>query len=261
MKTTETLKNYLLFTDLDGTLLDHDNYSFDQAKEMLTHIKETKTPLIIVTSKTKDEVLELQKKLNISYPFIIENGAGICIPDQEKLKIIPCGKVYAETLDIFNEFAKIFSMKGFHQMSDTEVAALTGLPLEKAILAKQRTFSEPFILVTTSDLKLLKQLANESGFDVVKGGRFYHLITKGQDKANALLEVQKYYEKIHNTSYRTIALGDGENDITMLSAVDQGILIKKPDHTYVECEIENIIRSEFIGPQGWNESLKRFFKC
>lgn len=53
--------NYLIFTDLDGTLLDHETYKFDEAKEMLDFIKQNDIPLIIVTSKTKDEVIELQK--------------------------------------------------------------------------------------------------------------------------------------------------------------------------------------------------------
>lgn len=261
MKIKDKIKNYLIFTDLDGTLLNHDNYSFKEADEMLTVIKEDKIPLIIVTSKTKDEVIELQKKLDITYPFIIENGAGILFPQNNDLETIALGKSYSQTLEAFRKFEKKISMKGFHQMTDEEVSSLTGLSLEKAILAKKRTFSEPFVLDEVTNFNELKELANNDGFDVVKGGRFYHLITTGQDKANALKEVQKYYEKLHNKNYKTIALGDGENDITMLKYVDQAILIKKPNNSYIDCEIENVIKSEYVGPKGWNDSLKRFFKC
>ena len=258
MKTTDTIQNYLIFTDLDGTLLNHHTYSFSDANEMLLIIKNKNIPLVIVTSKTKDEVIEVQKSLEISLPFIIENGAGIFIPTHDDYELISLGKSYAETLLSFQKYQNYFLIKGFHEMSDDEVSLLTGLSLSKANSAKKRTFSEPFVLDYLSDLPALKKLANDDGFDVVKGGRFYHLITLGQDKANALRAVQQYYENLDNRKYTTIALGDGENDITMLQAVDQAIIIKKADGTHIECDIKNSIKSEYIGPKGWNESLKRF---
>ncbi len=250
--------NYLIFTDLDGTLLDHETYKFNEAKEMLDYIKQNNIPLIIVTSKTKDEVIELQKKLKISYPFIIENGAGIFIPKDDDYEIISLGKSYESTLDAFRKYALTFKIRGFHEMSDKELAQLTGLSHDKARLARKRTFSEPFIL-EDEDLSLedLLDLALEDGFDIVKGGRFYHLITKGQDKANAIIAMKDYYEKLHNKTYHTVALGDGENDITMLESVQVPILIRKHDDTFINCDIENLIKSKYIGPKGWNDSLKK----
>lgn len=251
--------DYLIFTDLDGTLLDHETYSFYEAKTMLDFIKTNNIPLVIVTSKTKDEVIELQKKLQISYPFIIENGAGIFIPKDDTYEIIALGKTYKNTIDSFKKYALTFAIKGFHEMDDNEVSNLTGLPLEKAKLAKKRTFSEPFILEDESQLNDLKELALEDGFDIVKGGRFYHLITFGQDKANAIKEMKKYYEKLYEKSFKTIALGDGQNDITMLNSVHIPILIKRYDETFISCDIENLRKSRFIGPKGWNDSLKEVF--
>jgi len=256
---TNKINNYLIFTDLDGTLLDHKNYSFKEANEMLSFIKRTNTPLIIVTSKTKDEVLQLQDKLEIQYPFIIENGAGVIIPQKESYEMVPLGKTYQETLKFFKKYSQEIDMRGFHQMDDKEVATLTGLSLEKAALAKKRTFSEPFVCDEVEKLELLKKTAHADGFDIVKGGRFYHLISLGQDKANAMKVVKTYYEKLYNKSYKTIALGDGENDVTMLQSADQAILIKKFDNSFIQCEIENLIKTESIGPKGWNESLKRYF--
>jgi len=252
---------YLIFTDLDGTLLDHETYDFSEANDMLNFIDKQKIPLIIVTSKTKDEVLELQKKLNISMPFIIENGAGIFIPKNNGFDLIALGKTYETTITTFKKYSKNFPLKGFHEMSDAEVSLYTELPIDKAKLAKRRTFSEPFILEDESKLEALKKLAIADGFDVVKGGRFYHLITYGQDKAKAVKYMKSYYENLYNKSFQTIALGDGENDITMLESVDTAILIKKYDGTFTKCGIKNLIKSEYIGPKGWNESLKRILNA
>lgn len=254
------IEEYLIFTDLDGTLLDHDTYSFSLANEMLLLIKEKNIPLIIVTSKTKDEVIELQKKLDIHYPFIVENGAGIFIPkDDNSYELLALGKLYDETLTAFTRYQQNIKMRGFSQMSDEEVAELTGLSIQKATLARKRVFSEPFILEDESSLEKLKEKANYDGFDIVKGGRFYHLITKDLDKANALFEMKKYYDKLNNKDYKTIALGDGENDLTMLNAATQAVLVKKFDGSFIKCDIKDVIKTEFVGPKGWNDSLKRYF--
>ena len=71
------MKDYLIFSDLDGTLLDHNNYTFDQALPALNWIKKKNIPLILASSKTYEEMLHLQSELMIDHPFIFENGSGI----------------------------------------------------------------------------------------------------------------------------------------------------------------------------------------
>ena len=67
----------IIFTDLDGTLLNHHDYSFEEAREAIEYIKKSSIPLIIVTSKTFSEVRVLQEKLGITCPFIVENGSAV----------------------------------------------------------------------------------------------------------------------------------------------------------------------------------------
>jgi len=249
-------KNYIIFSDLDGTLLDHENYSFDKAKPMLDYIKQNEIPLVLVTSKTKDEVIKVQKRLDIKYPFICENGAGIFIPDGSGFEVVAMGKLYDNVVEKFNEYKKDFNIKGFSQLSVQEVAELTGLSEEKANEAKSRYFTEPFILNDIFKFNELKKRAINDGLDIVRGGRFYHLITLGQDKAKAILEVKKYYEDKYNKKYFSIALGDGQNDLSMLDVVDQGVLIKRYDGTFVGFFKDGLIKTKLRGPEGWNESLK-----
>ncbi|WP_072681782.1 mannosyl-3-phosphoglycerate phosphatase [Arcobacter sp. LA11] len=249
-------ENYLVFTDLDGTLLDHKTYSFEKAKEMLDYLKLNNIPLIIVTSKTKYEILKLRKELQISYPFIVENGAGIFLPKGNDFEQINMGKTYSELLSFLNEYKETFNIKSFSDMDKKEISLLTKLNIEDAKLAKKRDFCEPFIIKDESKIKVLKKLCLKEGFDIVKGGRFYHLITLGQDKANALLKLQKIYEDTFDKKYKTIALGDGENDKTMLACADISILIKKFDGTFLNYEKKGLIKTKQIGPEGWNEALK-----
>ncbi len=74
------MKKLIIFTDLDGTLLDYSTYSFEAAIPALQLLKEKNIPLIICSSKTGKEIEHYRKKLGNTHPFISENGGGIFIP-------------------------------------------------------------------------------------------------------------------------------------------------------------------------------------
>jgi len=67
----------IIFTDLDGTLLHPQTYSFDAAMPALKLIKEKDIPLILCSSKTRAEIEVYRKKLDNQHPFVSENGGGI----------------------------------------------------------------------------------------------------------------------------------------------------------------------------------------
>jgi mannosyl-3-phosphoglycerate phosphatase len=252
-------KKIIIFTDLDGTLLDHTNYSFEAALPMLDFIKTNDIPLIIVTSKTKNEVLRIQELLGLKAPFIIENGAGIFIPLEESYEMRALGFDYKYVRSCFLKYAKSVEMHGFFDMSDEEVAKHTNLSVENAADAKKRTFTEPFILKDKNRLSVLQRMANEDGLDIVTGGRFHHLITQGQDKSNAIKHLIEYYKKNGEEGLKTIALGDSANDLSMLQSVDTPILIPHPDGSYISCDITDLIKAPYPGPAGWNVALKEYF--
>ena len=74
----------IIFTDLDGTFLNHDDYSYQDSLQALNSIFQKEIPLIFTTSKTKIEIEKLQNNLQITEPFIVENGAAIFIPKNYK---------------------------------------------------------------------------------------------------------------------------------------------------------------------------------
>lgn len=257
----------LLFTDLDGTFLNHHNYSFEEALEALEKVKAYKIPLIFTTSKTKSEVERLQQKIGISEPFIVENGAGLFIPedyqgfdlsflpnyDDKRVRIM--GQPYHKVLQFYRSYRDEYGMHGFSDMSDVELSKYIGLDQRSVLLAKQRDFTEPFLLEDETKLEELERLAEGYQLKITQGGRFYHLMGELQDKGIAVRETVELFEKFYNEKICSIGLGDSENDLAMLKRVDVPIVIQKYDGSHLETGLENIQKSSFIGSKGWNEMV------
>jgi len=259
--------NFLIFTDLDGTLLDHHDYSFSAASKALELVEERKIPLIIATSKTFSEVVKLQTEVGIRHPFIVENGAGVFIPsscvlakedwhrEEEEWIKVSQSKSYLESRLFLNSMKDKYGLRGFGDMELKEIIELTGLHINDAKNAKKRDFTEPFIIEDHLLIPELTQEANALGFDVIQGGRFFHLITLYQDKAKAMLSLKLLYEEYHQYPFHSIALGDSNNDFTMLEHADYGVLIPRHDGIYAPFVAPDLIKAPFAGPKGWNSSV------
>lgn len=259
----------LIFSDLDGTFLNHDDYSFKGALEALEILKDKNIPLIFTTSKTKTEVELLQKEVGISEPFIIENGAAIFFPkiyknldlsfleEYENYYIFSLGIKYNEILNFYNQYKVKFKMIGFSDMSLEDISFYTDLSKDEANFSKNRTFSEPFILKDDFYLEELKEKAKKSGLKITKGGRFYHLMGEKQDKGIAVKRAIEIFSSVYNDEIKSIGLGDGENDLPMLLNVDIPIIIKNHNNKYIDFDCKNIQKSTFKGSKGWNEMVKK----
>ena len=144
----------IIFTDLDSSLLNHEDYSFAEATPSLDRIKRSGIPLIITTSKTRREVELLQREMGIREPVIVENGGGIFFPQgyrnllienkeqKDDYTVIAIGTTYSRVRDFLEKISVKFDIKGFGDMAPAEIAGLTGLSIERAALAKEREFTE-----------------------------------------------------------------------------------------------------------------------
>ncbi|SNZ03585.1 glucosyl-3-phosphoglycerate phosphatase [Persephonella hydrogeniphila] len=257
----------VIFTDLDGSLLNHEDYSYKDAIPSLERIKKLKIPLIFTSSKTRVEIELLQKEIGIKEPFIVENGAAVFFPEKYRnfrlnlpkfngYRIMKLGKEYSYIRKFISQIKKIIPIKGFGDMSVEEIAKLTDLPIERARYAKMREFTEPFIIEDESKLSILKKEAEKYGLKITKGGRFYHLIGKDQDKGKAVkLTSQIFKENLGDI--KTVGIGDSKNDISMLEVVDIPVLIPKFNMEYENIWLPNLIKASFPGSKGWNEVVWR----
>ena len=268
----------IIFSDLDGTLLDHNSYSFESALEALGKVKELGIPLVLCSSKTKPEMLVWQERLGICGPFIAENGGGIYFPEryeadvnrftkdggslEEGLIVIKNEAGREQLRDAFIRVRNELSveMKSFSDMSVEELIKLTALSEDDALLAMKRSFTEPFIIYD-KDLARREEILSafsDIGLRVVKGGRFYHLMGKC-DKGIAAKKVSNIFSKGRTESISSLGLGDSENDLAMLLAVDRAVLVKRHDGSWFDGpETETFLKTKGVGPAGWNEAVLDF---
>lgn len=268
---TDKQTRFLVVTDLDGTLLDHHDYTWNPAQPALDFLRQLRIPVVINTSKTAREVLSLQKQIGIEAAFIVENGSAIFIPDLEKLEPLPeldlCERHWIKVLGqaktaITKKLAALreangWNFEGFSDWNTAQIVAATGLSEEAANEAAQRQYSEPLLWRDSQEnFQAFASELNNLGLKILKGGRFIHVLGN-TDKGAAALWLKQFYSRHHHIDYKLIALGDGPNDIDMLNASDIAVLVKSPAHDFPEVARQDaVIRTQACGPSGWNEAFQ-----
>jgi mannosyl-3-phosphoglycerate phosphatase len=276
----------IIFTDLDGTLLDGFNYSFKKVLPYLKILKEKKIPVVFCTCKTQAENEYFQKKLKNNTPFIAENGGAIFIPknyfsyeiasvaasllprnDKVNIKssknyfIIELGEPYKKLRIALNKIKKEtgFKIKGFGDMSAKEVSEDSGLSIEMAKLAKKKDYNESFKFdELTKEEKILFEKIKKAGFNFTHGGRYYNIFGKNAGKGKAVKILAKLFQKEFG-KIKTIGLGDSLNDLSMLKVVDIPILVKNKNGIWnPKINFSKLHRINGVGPEGWVKGIERF---
>ena len=272
------MNRLVVFTDLDGTLLDHDDYSFDTARPALAQLEALHIPVILTTSKTATEVLSLRRELDNQHPFIVENGGTIVIPKEYfKTATLPHAAnedaefIYYQLVTSYREIIKLlhalreeygFKFTGFADMRPTELAKETGLSLDYAILAKRRDSTEPIKWEgDAASLQLLKDKLAEHNLNIIQGGRFMH-VRANVDKADGVeILIDAYRQEFPDTDWTSIGLGDGGNDLAMLNLVDQAVVINPKTGTRpLVVDNPNSLITDAPGPAGWNDAMLQLLK-
>lgn len=256
----------IVFSDLDGTLLDHNSYTFDAALPALHRLVALNIPLIFCSSKTRSEILHLQQALDIHQPFVVENGAAIHglthstgalmhYQAEDTVQLgLPRGDIL-RALHLLRDKAG-FRFTGFSDLDTGGIAELTGLDSDAAARAAQREYSEP-LLWQDNDARRAPFLAElrQLGLHAEQGGRFL-TVSSGISKGDAVAKIREQLSAASHAPVTIIALGDAPNDLSMLQQADIAVVIRsaysdalhpdKPSH---------VLRPEQPGPAGWCESI------
>ncbi len=257
----------VVFTDMDGTLLDPKTYSWEVARPAIERLRRYAVPWTIVTSKTRAEVEWWRKQMGNSHPFIVENGAAAFIPAgyfpfpvpsaerRDNYEVLEWGTKYGELVSALEAASRQTQcrIRGFHDMNAAEVSCTCSLPLAQARMAKTREYDEPFRILNLNRAPQLLDAIEKRGLRWTRGGRFWH-ITGANEKALAVIALRRLYERMHGP-VETIGLGDAANDAPFLNVVNLPVLIRSRDSMKLKAAVPRGFLTKHPGPAGWNEVL------
>ena len=251
-------QSLVVFSDLDGTLLDHRTYSHAAADPALERLQQLRVPLILASSKTAAEIIPLRRELGFDdCEAIVENGSGILEAHGENGFTESKYLLIRQMLDRLPASIRA-QYQGFADWSAQRVSDLTGLPLAEAENARKRRFSEPGLwLGSEEDKASFVEAITAMGLVAQQGGRFLTL-SFGGNKAERMMEIAARHAKAGKAPF-VVALGDAPNDLAMIEQADLGVIIPNPAHAGIPpCKGEatgRIIRAEAAGPKGWNQVI------
>jgi mannosyl-3-phosphoglycerate phosphatase len=270
---TLNAKRLIVFTDLEGTLLDQNTYSYAASLRALRKLQTLKMPVVLCSSKTRAEIEPVWRELSLADPFIVENGGAIyflpdyfpeAVPDARpanKVSTLKLGTHISELRAGLAEAARRLHIRvrSFGEMSQAEIVELTGLTKQQAQAAAEREFDEPFVIEEPSRERMLATALRMRGFTVTRGDRFFHL-SRGSDKGKAARLLMDLYRKEADATLMSVGLGNSANDLALLLAVERPILIRNPDRSWdstITQNIPGIRKTMSIGPEGWTESVEK----
>jgi len=245
----------VLFTDLDGTLLDFD--TFLPSPPAILAVKELLDAGIVtvpVTSKTLSEVELLTAILPLA-PIAAAEGGAVLYEAANGPRLL--GAPRSELIDLLRTLQNDgWPIRGLSEMKAGEVGAITGLSPSASKRALERLASEPFTFTSNrhSEEAILSRRVGELGGNLVRGGRLWHLLGGGIDKGTAVEAVRACIPMV--SSVPAAAVGDAWNDLEMLCKVEHRFLLGGAvAEGELPCAIERITER---GPAGFAAAARRF---
>ena len=246
----------IIVSDLDGTLLDHHDYSHSAADKALQRLRALNIPVILNTSKTRAELRVIVDELQLGTPYVVENGAAIVLPSDGAEQLTALSMPRSDILEILERVQSehAYPLLSYAGMNIADLVSLTGLSEEQAAQSMQREFSEP--LVWQGDQAQLQEFLDQMrafGVHCLRGGRFLHLMGDC-DKGRAMQHLIR--DCYPGEKGPVVALGDSDNDIAMLERADIAVVVRSAVREPLQLHSDNrIITTDACGPEGWAQAI------
>lgn len=265
------MKSYLIFSDLDGTFLHHQNYSYGKNDLVIEKLKKYNHQIIFNSSKTFSEIKLILKKLKLTMmPFSCENGATLYFPKtifkkikksqslEDYWKINLTNKNSLKWYKILKKLKKDFHFELIFDLSKKDLLKLTNLKNIKQMLNRE---ASQLIIWKDSKKKLdefSRMIKTNNKGSLNQGGRFIQ-ISSPCNKRIATKEICHIYHELFRDKYYQlfIALGDNKNDKDMLNFAKYACVIKNKYSRPIKLNSlkKNVFYSQKEAPLGWRESL------
>lgn len=266
----QSTQHTVIFTDLDGTLLDLLDGSAGPVLPVLSRLQHHNIPVVFSSAKTRAEQEKLRRELNVHDPFIVENGGAVYIPRDyfpfspscpktiHGYQVVELGMPYQEIRSRIVKIRETLKIQftGFGDLTPTGIARRTGLAVPEAIKAAEREYDETLFLEEFPEEQRAKILraVRKAGMRWTHGGRYYHVMG-GNDKGRAVRQLTELYKQRWGAVY-TIGIGDSRNDLEMLAAVDLPLVVEKYKGGWEDFTLPNLRKIPGKGPAGWRRAVE-----
>ena len=236
----------LIFTDLDGSILDRDTFKFDQIKDYIKKLINSGILIIPNTSKTESEIIEFNQELGENLAYISENGSvinGLNFLNSNFPNKIILSREKNELVEIFkNKVPEILQSKCkfISNLNKKNQINIFGLSETKLKYALDRKYTEPFLFEgSKNEKKDLTKILKKNSLTIQEGGRVINLCDN-VNKVKSMNKILKIYKKIES-NIEVIAVGDNYNDLDMLKNSDLPCLVFNDQFREDQINIDNLI--------------------
>jgi len=250
----------LLFSDVDGTLLDRDGHYAMSADELAPF---TRSLLIVLaSSRTVLELSRNQRALGITGPVVAENGAVIAFPWHE---LHACcgsrdqidGRLWCViTLGVTAASIRAAILREAAQLG---LDFVDQLDVDPALDRRASVCLRPGYGASTSTLAPLAARLATLGYTAASGGDWL-AVTQHADKGRGARAVLTELAERGETPLVVGAVGDGDNDVPLLCAADQRYVIARDNGTWHDAlrVVPNVTCMARHGIAGWRDVVTNF---
>lgn len=254
----------ILFTDLDGTLLNNESRVSAGTKDFLDRFTQAGNKLVFSSGRPLQSILEVKEQAGLDYPGIMVIASnGTLVYDCDSKKNILERRMPFSYVEYLQKQARALNL---HIQTYTENEVISAKEDEEIRFYRQRIhlpllLADDFVsFLTKEPLKMLAiDLHDRGRLDqfcdaiadwaddkiqyIFSNGMYLELFVKEAGKGNAVRFVCDYFNVPLSEAY---AAGDADNDISMLEAAGCGIamqnassIVKKAADVITEYDNDN----------------------
>lgn len=232
-------ENILFCTDLDGTLLNDEKQISRENLDAIEYFKSEGGKFTFITGRPPIISFDTYNKVKPNVPFGCFNGGGLYDGKRGELiwsVLLPEGA--AELVDFVDKnFPKIgiqinTDKELFYQKESDGTVKFREITNTVYKYGDFKTIKEPIVkvLFASTDANLMDKLSNElpkhpkaANFDFIRSELIlFEILPKNVSKGNVLKKLADY---LNIDMKNTIAIGDYNNDISMLKAAGVGVAV------------------------------------